>query len=178
MLTNNYLSYIEYLVAGTTPTFKDAAGDFVKASMGTYGNLGFSTIMDRLKVLGDFVVTNKTSGNVSYGVFFGSGSTPASRSDYTIESILKESSGLSNKMKSVASSRDDAGNVCIHGFYSMENTNATAEISISELCLFGFVRDSSEYYHNVLVDRTVLENPIVLKPGEEKLITYKFTFGW
>lgn len=111
-----------------------------------------------------------TAANTYCGVFFGSGSTPATKNDYKLESPI--TSGLTIANPSVPSiSYSENGKYEVMGVYSVTNTT-DAEINIWEI---GIVTQLGDW--NVLMERTVFTEPITIAPGEIKLVTYKLTFN-
>jgi hypothetical protein len=108
------------------------------------------------------------------GLYFGSGTTPATKEDITLESLI--ASGLTIANGNIFFENDANGRHVI----SVDNvlTNTTdAPITISEIGLISGVANSSSKYTQVLFERTVLSSPITIAPGESKLITYKITFN-
>ena len=121
---------------------------------------------------------SKSSFGDRGGVFFGTGSTPATKNDYTLESPI--TSGLTINAPNVISYSNDA-----HGKYSLSvsfaitNTSG-AEINIWEVGLvseLGGNANGATNYFPVLFDRTVLSEPITIPAGGVKLVTYKLTFN-
>ena len=104
------------------------------------------------------------------GVFFGSGSTPATKNDYKLESPI--TSGLTIANPSIPSiSYSENGKYEVMGVYSVTNTT-DAEINIWEI---GIVTQLCDW--NVLMERTVLTEPVTIAPGKTKIINYKLTFN-
>ena len=118
-----------------------------------------------------------SSDSPPYGIHLGTGNTPATESDYKLESPI--TSGLIITNGSVV--KTDVGNgkytITVSGIIQ----NGTgADINIYEIGLFGCVgyyRSSTQYYMPTLCERTVLSEPITIPAGERNLVTYKITFN-
>lgn len=116
------------------------------------------------------------------GVYFGAGTTPATKEDYKLEKLI--TTGLSiTSGTSVAWTDDGNGKHTAAADFIIRNTSSE-EISISEIGIFTPVGTETDkkpddyvkpYY--VLMERTVLTEPITIAPGEPKVVTYKITFN-
>lgn len=113
------------------------------------------------------VVSATTTG--SYGVQFGSGTTPAKATDYCLESPVALT--FSNP-SAVLTNRTPEG---------IEHTvtfgvSADNDVTISEVGCFvatdATVNGSNAGSNPILIDRTVLETPIAIKAGQSKQISY------
>lgn len=120
--------------------------------------------------------------DINQGVYFGTGSTPATKADYKLESPITSGLTITNPSALVW---DDDGN----GKYSacadfvVRNTSG-AEINIYEIGVFtptcanrNGSMTTTDTLDLVLMERTVLAEPITIAPGEAKLVTYKITFN-
>lgn len=181
MFTNNYIGYQNmafegsgyflgnYVYLTTTSNESQYTYDLGKCQ---YGNLGYWLIRAKCST---FPVTPSSSSHESCGgVYFGSGSTPATKSDYTLESPI--STGLTITNPNVFNcTTNGAGQWVISASYVLTNTTA-GEINIYEV---GVVTPlyASKTYRPFLMERTVLTAPITIAPGEAKLVTYKITFN-
>lgn len=74
----------------------------------------------------------------------------------------------------IAISEETSGRYSISGLYTVRSTSEE-EINIYEIGCFALVKSGS--YYPVLIERTVLSDPITIAPGEVKLVTYKVTFN-
>ena len=158
MLTKNFYEYMRavFLKVGGTYTLKD----------GTKKTVSLADDKPPFK-------------NMNTGVSFGTGTTPATASDYKLESLL-DSTQINVATPSVVSfSRFDA-----YDEYSVTFgvTNKTAEaITISEVGLAAipyYSGSSTSTRKCVLVDRTVLDTPITIPAGQSKQITYTIRFNY
>ena len=164
MLTKNFYSYMNaaFSAAGKEVTF-------VKTD-GTTANLRYSNSFT------PFAVMNKWSvNNNGFGVSFGTGTTPATMSDYSIESGLGGTQISVSYPDSVSYSRDNTFDMYSVSFGI---TNKTADaITISEVGLIVGVTSGS-FGYMVLVDRTVLDAPVTIPPHETKHIAYTIRFNY
>ena len=161
MLTKNFYSYMRAAFQKTSATFTltDGTTDMTKLFNDT-------PPFDAMNAWAD----GKT--NIK-GVSFGTGTTPATVSDYFLESILTDTQISVSVPSAVSFSRFDT-----YDEYSVTFgvTNITAEaITISEVGLTANPQ-SNPYY--VLVDRTVLDTPITIPAGQSKQITYTIRFNY
>lgn len=118
-----------------------------------------------------------TSSATGSGVMIGTGTTPATAGDYKLEAQITTGvtfSGTTN----VSYNIDDDG-------YSMFTTGGvkntgTEPIAVSEVGLVCrlYYGTSSSNLCNVLLDRTVLEEPITINPGETKQLTYTIRMNY
>lgn len=112
------------------------------------------------------------------GVAFGTDPTPAARTDYKLGAEIKSGLSIVNPSNFLRKENADNDTVTYSATYSVTNTSAD-EINIYEIgvkCNTTTGSNSTEFF--LLMDRTVLEEPINIKPGETKVITYELTFRW
>lgn len=119
-----------------------------------------------------------TSIGESYaGIAVGSGDTPATEDDYTIESLITALTG------SVASSiYYDATNFRYVSRYQITLNNATeSDIVVKEVAKFVNAYTSTtrgatttSNMKSIMIDRTVLDTPVTVAAGESALINYDF----
>ena len=162
MLTKNFYSFMRYEFQNTASTFTATDGTAHK-------DIDFKTSDP------PFVVMKKWAAKISTaGVSFGTGTTPATASDYCLESILGTTQISASVPSTVSYSRVDT-----YEEYSVTFgvTNETADaITISEVGLPIYSNNSP--YPYVLVDRTVLDTPITIPAGQSKQITYTIRFNY
>ena len=189
MFTNNYIKFqkARFTVKDytTSCTLKNANNETV------YGYLGNSYCPDigahmTTAKCNEFVVQNTSTTvatNVSQGVWFGTGSTPATKADYKLESPIESGLTITNP-SALVWENDGNGKHTVYADFIVRNTT-DAEINIYEIGVFTpFSAKSSTslnatgYTVNyILMERTVLDEPISILPGESKLVTYKITFN-
>lgn len=122
-----------------------------------------------------------TIGNTgASGIALGSGTTPATEDDYTMESLI--SSGISCAFASKAFAYDSENDVP-YTYINITVTNTGSEpVTISELGIFVAVRASSTKGDSVstsndwtvMIDHTILENPVTIAANEAGIIQYRF----
>ena len=100
------------------------------------------------------------------GIILGTGTTPPTYSDYRMENY---NTGLTYSNSTASWS---APNVIIT---ESATNNTDADITVSEIGMFGMDSGSNEYYNKVLYTRNVIE-PVTIKPGETKTFTVKINF--
>ena len=161
-------------VSSTTSGFTDTAGSSFSCNL-SYLKNGFIKSMDTARCRE--IATGETSGSYP-GVYFGTGSTPANKANYTLESPITSGLSISNGTRLYV----DEGNG-IHSYhvtFAVKNTTES-EINIYEIGLFSKIElnDSSTSAKHclALMERTVLTEPITIAPGATKLVTYKITFN-
>ena len=190
MFTDNYIKLQKMLFSSdpnTTTTFKDCAG----TSQTVYdyhapnykANIGQCMKYGKCRALtATFSVAGSPMNNYP-GIYFGTGSTPAKKTDYTLESPI--TTGLTITNASALSWQNDGnGKYTVTSDFIVRNTTG-AEINISEIGAFGPIYLNANYFNNgssstwaiVLMERTVLSEPVTIQPNESKLVQYKVTFN-
>lgn len=166
MLTKNFYAYIKASFSGS-----NSVATFTKTD-GTTGTVSTSADYPPFKVM------NKWAKSITgTGVSFGTGTTPATASDYVLESILDDNKINVSTPSSISFSRYDTYEEYTVTFGV---TNKTADaITISEMGLTA-VPYSPHSGNNffALVDRTVLDAPITIPAGQSKQITYTIRFNY
>ena len=161
MLTKNFYSYMRAALQSTSATFTLTGGTTKSISL-SKGKAPF------------VVMKNWASSGEPAGVSFGTGTTPATVSDYCLESILTNSKINVSVPSAVSYSRVDT-----YEEYSVTFgiTNQTSDaITISEIGLI--TQPNGGSYDMALVDRTVLDTPITIPAGQSKQITYTIRFNY
>ena len=115
----------------------------------------------------------------SAGVYLGSGTTPATENDYTLESVL---TGLT----ATSSENTYYDSETYKYRQSLELTvsnNTGAEVTVGEIGRFVEINTSatrgatsSGNTKLFMVDRTVLETPVVIPSGESSIVRYEFEY--
>lgn len=147
---------------------------------GTSGTGSYTIYSDAYK-LGDVMGTPKCANPVDSGnslsgsgLYFGSGSKPATKNDYTLESPIASGLSFSSGVTNVGKTKE--GQYAAWVSHVVKNTSNDT-INIYEIGLFTIAMVASSSYKSILVERTVLTEPIVIPAGDEKIITYKITFN-
>lgn len=184
MFTNNYIKLKKMLFTGKS------SEDFVTTSGETQtGYLKGAYLGELGQWLPTFPIgaipkNSSTSSNPSgVGVYFGSGSTPATKDDYTLESPIN-SSFSRESVSSLTLITDDPNVYSYVVTYTLKNIS-NSDINIYEMGVITGVTSSSNFtptastnvWWPVLMERVVLTEPITIHPGEMKSVTYKITFN-
>lgn len=187
MFTNNYLAYRKHAFLGSDNTYYVTADGSSRTMYRLSIEVADLGQWLRLARCGEILTTSKTGAYpdtaVHPGVYFGSGSTPASKSDYKLESPITSGLAITNP-SNLAWTDDGNGKYEVIADYILRNTS-DAEINIYEIGVFSPVNSmsnsmygsSSNVWWLTLMERTVLNEPISIAPGESKLVTYKLTFN-
>ena len=166
MLTKNFYAYIRGSFSE-----KNTAATFTLTD-GSKSTVAPSSDYPPFKVMNNWA--KSITGN---GVSFGTGTTPATASDYFLESILGDNKIKVSTPSSISFSRYDTYEEYTVTFGV---TNKTADaITISEMGLTAMPyspNSGGNYY--ALVDRTVLDAPITIPAGQSKQITYTIRFNY
>lgn len=120
-----------------------------------------------------------SSSNGSTGTYFGTGTTPSTIDDYKVESWLNTSTQITVTNPSDFSFSVEAGALVASATFGVTNKTSAA-IPVSEICYVAmlYTGTSSSSTKPALVDRTVLEEPIVINPGESKQLTYTIRMNY
>lgn len=170
MLTNNFYQTIRACVVGgmvnsvlksTTNSTENCFGSNACA-----GNL-FIPFYNNLR-------TVLTTPTYSEGMAFGTGNVPPSLDDYWLSGDLITTVKI--LLCEVASTEVD-GVARNTNAITVQNTSATDTVVINEMGFVSrlYIKANSTAY--CLVDRTVLDTPLTLAPGEQGVITYTFTLN-
>lgn len=167
MLTRNYIKYRRMMFTNSNQSFVSYDGSTITAKISSsYNNdLGTSAAAN--------IYTSEGSAS---GTYFGTGRTPATLDDYKLESFIpKDGDGLTFKHAGYALYEESAGHYVFD--IRTEITNTTAENkTIGEMGLFRYVSDGNDSTY-CMMDRTVPPEPIVIAPGETRLVTYRINFN-
>lgn len=112
-----------------------------------------------------------------FGVFFGTGKTPARTTDYQMETPITDGTSLAVISHASAAvgipCTFDTSCMRITNTYELTN-NTDADIAISEIGLFGRFTSTKI----LLLDHTVLDEPIVVLAGQAVPVTYEIKFPY
>ena len=186
MFTNNYINYKALMFHGgntyssythpTSLTFVWTIGDTIgrnnptiSAQWSSKGDFGFWLPKGRCRT---FPTDRRTSNeDTAFGIYFGSGSTPATKADYKLEKPI--TSGLR-----VSGIDDDYLILQNNGKYEamvtflLKNTS-DAEINVYEIGAVTPVGNSSSSFYPVLMERTVLAEPVTIPAGGTRALEYR-----
>ena len=114
------------------------------------------------------------------GVSFGSGTTPPTLDDYQIESIFDDqqiSAALTHWVRGI-----DSNNKPYMELTYIVTNRTSGPITVSEVAIVsgdiavcGSYSDTSAYYNDVLIDRTLLDTPVSIPSGDSASIKYRIT---
>lgn len=170
MFTNNYLLFRRYLFEGYNSALVYTAADGNERTV-TFANHQFSDIGYCMR---SAQCRNIATASYKYsGIYFGTGTTQPKLSDIALETPI--TSGLEiNSGGKVLFSYDGNGIGTATVTHQLKNTTDT-EIVIREIgCFASFGQDTAM---PVLLERTVLGEPITIPSGVTKIITYQVTFN-
>ena len=163
MLTKNFYSYMRLVFQQATSTFTLTDGSVSTISSSTNSQPPFK------------VMNSWAKSTTEAGVSFGTGTTPATVSDYFLESILGDTQISVSTPSSVSFNQFDTYEEYTVTFGV---TNRTAEaITISEVGLTAVPYSYSTASY-AIIDRTVLDTPITIPAGQSKQITYTILFNY
>ena len=180
MFTDNF-NKIQKLYFGATSSVSLVRCDGVSCGLNmdkTGSKAGLVTAMSTVRCTTQEAVKSGSSTSLNYpGIWLGTGSTPPTKDDYRLESVIQ--SGLSLSNGSFRSVNGDDGKYTYIMEIVLRNTTES-EIVIREIGLFGQpVTGSNSPFanHLVLLRRDVLDNPITIPVGEARLVTFTLTFN-
>lgn len=164
MLTKNFYSFIRAAFQKVSTEFTTTEGTAKQSSF-------INTPSPPFEVMNKWATETGATG-----VSFGTGTTPATASDYWLESILTASQISVATPSAVSFSRLDT-----YDEYSVTfgvTNNTSADITISEVGLTAMPASAGGTACYTLVDRTVLDAPITIPAGQSKQITYTIRFNY
>ena len=179
MFTNNYFKYRKALFENTGCTVTNVAGNSCGTPAFDFGSKLRNAVVGQATVKTD---SGKYTTYANPGIYFGTGTTPATADDLTLENFI--TSGITVSSSSTPSySRTEDGLWIVQSVYIVTNTT-DEPISISEIGFFSetpqvYSSSNKNYeYHPVLFERTVLDEPIVIPAKEAKVITYTINMNY
>lgn len=183
MFTNNFIELQKAAFMGTTAALKRVSGSDVTlrlsvstfalnlAGLGRWLNVGrCSTVTNSVSFSSNSFGNDKGVG----GVWFGTSPTPATKEDYSLGSAI--TSGLTVTSPSSVTQKDEGGGKYTFLSDFIVRNDTEADINIYEIGLFTVPVEGPAAY-SILVERTVLTEPIVIPAGESKLVTYAIRFN-
>ena len=186
MFTNNYIKYRELMFYnggyGSYKYLKSVGGTDAAchAGQGIYTEIGSWMPQGQCRAVVEKITGQTGPGNLYSGVYFGSGTTPPTKADYKLESVITSGLKITSTPLSLGGSN---GEYSAKATFILENTSSN-DISVSEIGIITpfCAEGKNSYivattYYNTLMERSVLDTPVVIAPGEIKTITYKITFN-
>ena len=166
MFTDNYIKYKKMMFFGSHDGLSYVL-DNGSGMNANYGNSNYNSDIGKY-------MHNGYCGDPNYqrpGVYFGSGSTPAARTDYCLESVITSGLTITGPAKAAIGAEGE-GKYIVQSPFTVYNTS-DADINIYEVGYYSLVNNA----YIALFDRTVLDEPIVIPAGQSKLVTYKLVFN-
>lgn len=168
MLTNNFYQAMRSYLSETA--LSSVLRSPTNSSMNCYFEI--SSTSNILTAFGNNSCKVVTSDAGGMGMAFGTGTVPPSRDDYWLSGDLIKT--VTILARSAQSSLDD-GFLCCNNALTLKNTSDTDTIVINEMGVCGYAYTASGRTGGyVMWDRTVLDTPLTLAPGEQGVITYTF----
>ena len=178
MLTNAFKAALKVCLAWrakarTSIVLKDINGTDRTIATGDSSVGGSST--GNAELFAFYGATPNISSYASYGdIVLGSGDTPAKRTDYNLVSRIMSESFWTRDTASNGLTSDGfpyTKHSMAVGVYASGTTITVREVGwLIKLC---YVQSDSSYsYAAFLADRTILDTPVVLAPGESAVINY------
>lgn len=128
------------------------------------------------------MVTNNTTD----GYAFGTGTTPATEDDYCMEALITSGISLSATPQRQSNFDAETRTYTIYYDFTINNTSSD-DVTISELGMYcNFYRttaigaDVNHYVGNntnVLVEHTILEEPVTIPAGESRILRYQLVYA-
>lgn len=175
MFTNNLINYQKAAFFGSSFEAVDTEGVKRNPALASYTHFnaapGSALSNPRCKSI---VNTGSSYSAPASGVYFGSGPTPATKDDFNLESPI--TSGLSFTAGKTITGKEADGKYVVYNTFVVKNTTG-APITIYEIGAFVTAATANTTWYSFLIDRTVLDEPIVIDAGDEKIVTYKWTFN-
>lgn len=193
MFTKNFEAVMRntFLYSGSTE-FTDWGGTVFTEKVAT-SIANNSVILNRYCALGKCMskisssmpsTTGTTAVGGVYGILFGTGATPPTEEDYALESLIANNG--SQRISATSAGGVIVGQTADNTYvayadYVLQN-KTSADITITEVGIVGevcskFTSTSSYDFRHVLLERTVLDTPMVIPAGGSKMFTYKVTFN-
>jgi hypothetical protein len=164
MLLKNFYKWMESHGKQETKTYTRSDGASVTVKYSDITSTSFGAPFEIMSTRTRSSVSG-TEGYCYAGTWFGSGTTPPTRDDFSLENIITEGVTISHPSAVSVTETDD------YVEYSVTfGVTATETVTISEVGLF-----MSNY---VMVERTVLETPITIPAGQSKQVTYTIRMNY
>lgn len=182
MFTKNYIEANKMQFMNRSTTITSTGGTSFTAYMLSWGSwlLNIGCWLDSPKVREiPTAQVSKSNSPPACGIYFGTGTTAATKDDYTLEAPITSGLSFSGATKTIGQISD--GVYAAIGTFDVANTSGE-DITISEIGVVTYVNSVNNVTtvytgYPVLMERTVLEHPITIPVGESRLVTYTITFN-
>ena len=165
MLTSNFSAWIAANLWNKTASGVNVVGTTAPITVGMLGSAYYG-----IKKSMTVITVGGSTSNRNYGVLFGAGTTPPTNGDHKLESTITSGLTASAPSEALTTETDDYYEItATYGVY------ATTETTISEIGIFCNTSTTASTNSNggmFLIDRTVLETPIIIPAGQSKQVTY------
>lgn len=188
MFTNNYILFQKTRFssrhyADTVTGVKNAVGTTCEIGLSSAYSCDIGGWLNRGRCA---AIVGKYTGYIQNadhgGVYFGAGSTPATKEDYCLEAPITSGLTITNP-SALTWENGGNGKYTVAADYLVRNTTES-DINIGEIGVFvsahynSYTNLGNSTENNVLLmERTVLETPVTIPAGEARLIEYKITFN-
>lgn len=191
MFTNNYILYQKArFLDGSYRGYVDFTGNtFQNYNVNNFFNdIGRSMLYARCRPISGYTgryPDNFSSYNVYNGIYFGSGTTPATREDFTLEKPITSGLSVSNPGTRVWYMDSDTGQYSSTSDFIVRNTT-DADIVISEIGIFCPMADhdtskddwdEDSTWRTVMMEHTILTQPITIMAGGARMISFTLTYN-
>ena len=167
MLTKNFFAFL--VATGSRLKVSNVAKDITGVAQGAFASSSTNIYAQYFASLHEMVKTE------SSGVWIGNGKTPPTPDDYKLENRITAGFSFTNQSNKAVSVDEDG--IHISATYGVTNTG-TEPLEISEIGLVSYHSTGSSNSAYFMVERTVLETPIVIPPNETRQITYTISFRY
>lgn len=177
MLTKNFYTWLSTMFSATKGTISGLTYTLFNGTTttvyckGSSFSASYSPAYWFKYVLGGKVTTSTNA----HGIIFGDGTKEAAIDDYFLSGKqLIPSSTSFGEITSVTSLSADGRSLIVKNTV-VYNNGGTEAVTITEVGVMGPVSKDSSTYRSVLVDRTLLDNPVTVEPGGFGEINYTIT---
>lgn len=173
MITKWYKEILKYLpISMQNMTY----GPQIKTINGTTVHVFSRGTTSNLPWLEKNFYLDASYSSYSNGFRVGTGTTPPTEQDYSLESVI--TSGLSGSVNG-SSNRNADGNVDTMFQITLSNTSSAA-ITVGEIGYYGAqwgyaTEGGASSNHSVMYHRAVLNSPVTINPGESAIINFHVT---
>lgn len=168
MLTNNFYQAMRAFLTNSTmqiTTLANTTGNYsITSDKSYYIFRGFANNDSRY-------VVKTAAANETWGMAFGTGTVPPTPADYWLSGNVITTLNI---VACTVTSNNGDGFLRMINDVTVKNTSDTETVVINEMGVIGQSYYGSSTKYACLVDRTVLDTPLTLAPGEQGVITYTF----
>lgn len=177
MLTNNFYSAIAVytgLLATAAPVTTYSGYERDMNTSATASPI-LKTIAKTVKFVSSITSSTASSNSAVTGVVFGDGIAPASPTDYKMAGDLMSSGSVS--VAQTNNIADDRSYMELTNVYTITNT-MDKDFTISEVGIVSGFGNNSINYHTILLERTLLDEPITIPVGGVGVVTHTIRINY